>query len=396
MRAGTLSSSAGRLEGEAAAAERASRATVMAQEGNTGNMAAHVSRPSISDTFGLLPDPRGRLSSFTVSVTVNIVLGALFIWAAIAQLHKTPPLPRYQSTQLIFATPPPPPEPLPPVPHVKVTPPPVIVEAPRKIEIPKPLPEPPKPEIVHMNTPAMPVLPAAAPKAVVAPPQAKVGLFASPKTTTAANNMVAPTAQDGGFGNPAGAAANPSASHPSTTPVMGSFNAAPGANQGAGAARQGVVQGVGFSTGVANGVTGGTSHSAVASAGFNNGVVGGTPGGTNSRGVATAGFGSPVGGSAAPAQKAQTVNFVAPEVLSEPRPQYTDEARQLKIEGEVTLQVKFGADGKVEVLRVVSALGHGLDEQAERVAQQIRFKPAARNGQPVDHITLIHILFQLA
>jgi TonB family protein len=58
--------------------------------------------------------------------------------------------------------------------------------------------------------------------------------------------------------------------------------------------------------------------------------------------------------------------------------------------------VKFGADGKVEVLRVVSALGHGLDEQAERVAQQIRFKPAARNGQPVDHITLIHILFQLA
>ena len=91
------------------------------------------------------------------------------------------------------------------------------------------------------------------------------------------------------------------------------------------------------------------------------------------------------------------MNFVAPEVLSEPKPQYTEEARQLKIQGEVTLQVKFGADGKVEVLRVVSRLGHGLDEQAERVAQQIRFKPAARgNGQPVDHITLIHILFQLA
>jgi TonB family protein len=350
-------------------------------------MAMQASRPPISDTFGLLPEPRGRLSSFTVSFTVNVVLGALFLWAAIVQLHKAPPIPRYESTQLIFATPPPPPEP----------PPPVLVEAPRKIELPKPLPEPPKPEIVHINTPAMPVLPAAAPKAVVAPPQPKVGLFASPKTTTVANNMATPTAQAGGFGNPAGAAANPDASHPSTTPVMGSFNAAPGANQGAGAARRGVVQGVGFSTGVANGVTGGTSHGAVAAAGFNTGVVGGTPGGSaNSRGVATAGFGSPVGGSAAPAPKAQTVNFVAPEVLSEPRPQYTDEARQLKIQGEVTLQVKFGADGKVEVLRVVSALGHGLDEQAERVAQQIRFKPAARNGQPVDHITLIHILFQLA
>jgi len=359
-------------------------------------MAIQGSRPPISDRFGLLPEPHGRLSSFTVSVTVNVVLGALFIWAAIAQLHKTPPLPRYESTQLIFATPPPPPEPLPPVPHIKVTPPPVIVEAPRKIEVPKPIPEPPKPEIVHMNTPAMPTLPAAPPKAVVAPPQPKVGLFASPKTTTVANNMAAPTAQTGGFGNPAGVAVNPNASQSSAVPAMGSFNAAPGANQGAGAARQGVVQGVGFSTGVANGVTRGTSHGAVVAAGFNNGVVGGTPGSTNSRGAATAGFGSPVGGSAAPAPKAQTVNFVAPEVLSEPRPQYTDEARQLKIQGEVTLQVKFGADGKVEVLRVVSALGHGLDEQAERVAQQIRFKPAARNGQPVDHVTLIHILFQLA
>jgi len=279
---------------------------------------------------------------------------------------------------------------------MKQTPPPVVVEAPRKIALPKPVPEPPKPEIVHLNTPPMPALPVAAPKAVVAPPQPKVGLFSAPKTTTVANNMAAPTVQTGGFGNPAGVAANPSASHPSTTPVMGSFNAAPGANQGAGAARKGVVQGVGFNTGVANGVSGGTSHGAVVAAGFNNGVVGGTPGGTSSRGVATAGFGSPVGGSAPSAPKAQTVNFVAPEVLSEPKPLYTEEARQLRIQGEVTLQVKFGADGKVEVLRVVSTLGHGLDEQAERVAQQIRFKPAARNGQPVDHITMIHILFQLA
>jgi TonB family protein len=329
---------------------------------------------------------------------VNLLLGVLFLWAAIAQLHKAPPLPRYESTELVFATPPPPPEPLPPVPHIKVPPPPaMIVESPRKIELLKPMPEPPKPVAVHLNAPAMPVLPAAPPKAVVAPPQPKVGLFSSPKTTTVANNMSAPTAQTGGFGNPAGVAVKPNASQPSAVPAMGSFNAAPGANQGAGAARPGVVQGVGFSTGVANGVPGGTSHGAVAAAGFNNGVAGGTPGGSGtSRSVATAGFGSPVGGNATPAPKAQTINFVAPEVLSEPKPQYTEEARELKIQGEVTLQVKFGADGKVQVLRVISRLGHGLDEQAERVAEQIRFKPAAKNGQPVDHVTLIHILFQLA
>jgi TonB family protein len=114
--------------------------------------------------------------------------------------------------------------------------------------------------------------------------------------------------------------------------------------------------------------------------------------------VATGGFGTAgIGGSgAAPPAKVEQATVIPPVVISEPRPQYTEEARQLKIQGEVTLQVKFGANGKVEVLRVVNGLGHGLDEQAETVARQIRFKPAAKNGQPTDQVTLIHILFQLA
>jgi len=358
-----------------------------------------TSRPQVSENFGLLPQPRGRFSSFTVSLAANILLGVLFVWVAMWQLHRQPPLPRYESTALIFPSPPPPPEPLPPVPHIKVTPSPLpVVEQPRKIAMPKPLPEPPKPETVRLNAPAMPAIPPAPPKAVVAPPQPKVGLFASPKTTAVANNKAAPTIQTGGFGNPNGVAVNPNATRPSTVVAVGSFNAAPGASQGAGAAHPGVVQGVGFGSGIANGVPGGTSHGTVASAGFSSGVVGGTPGGPGHARVATVGFGpaGTAGGGGAPAAKPQAVSFVAPEVISEPRPQYTDEARQLKIQGEVTLEVKFGADGKVQVLRVVNHLGHGLDEQAERVAQQIRFKPAARNGQPVDHITYIHILFQLA
>jgi TonB family protein len=60
------------------------------------------------------------------------------------------------------------------------------------------------------------------------------------------------------------------------------------------------------------------------------------------------------------------------------------------------LQVRFLATGQVEVLRVVNGLGHGLDEQAKRVAEQIRFKPAEKDGHPVDHTTLIHVTFQLA
>ena len=135
----------------------------------------------------------------------------------------------------------------------------------------------------------------------------------------------------------------------------------------------------------------------VASAGFANGVVGGTgkPGGTGT--VSTAGFSNNIGG--APTQVAIKSNepaFIPPVVISEPHPQYTPEAAQLRIQGEVTLQVRFLSTGQVEVLRVVNGLGHGLDEAAKRVAEQIRFKPAEKDGHPVDHTTLIHITFQLA
>jgi len=50
----------------------------------------------------------------------------------------------------------------------------------------------------------------------------------------------------------------------------------------------------------------------------------------------------------------------------------------------------------VVVQGVMRGLGHGLDEEARRVAQQIRFRPATRNGQAVDATTTITITFQLA
>jgi TonB family protein len=84
------------------------------------------------------------------------------------------------------------------------------------------------------------------------------------------------------------------------------------------------------------------------------------------------------------------------EVVSKPRPEYTSEARQLKVQGDVILRVTFTAKGQVLVQGIVHGLGHGLDEEARRVAQQIRFRPATRNGQPIDMTTNITITFQLA
>jgi TonB family protein len=83
------------------------------------------------------------------------------------------------------------------------------------------------------------------------------------------------------------------------------------------------------------------------------------------------------------------------EVLYKPTPAYTEDARAQHIEGEVTLEVEFSAAGQVRVLRVVHGLGHGLDEMAQRAAEQIRFKPATSKGTPVDFRANLTILFRL-
>ena len=84
------------------------------------------------------------------------------------------------------------------------------------------------------------------------------------------------------------------------------------------------------------------------------------------------------------------------EVFYKPVPVYSQEARQLHLEGEVLVRVTFGAAGNLRVEQVVRGLGHGLDESALRAAQQIRFRPAKRNGEPYDSTALVHIVFELA
>jgi TonB family protein len=335
----------------------------------TGEIRARAVIVPITGTFGLLPEPVGRLRSFLGSLALNIAIGLLSFWSTITQLHKAPVLPRYVSTELIF------PSKLPPlhkIPRLKTSPP--MAELPRRIETERPRPHPAKSEVVRMETPAMPAMPSAPVTIVVAPAQPKLGSFASAKPSAMINNDRVLAIKTGGFGDPSGVAANANATRLATIAAIGKFENALGAGQGTGASHAGLVTTGGFGSGSAKGA-GGAARGTVATGGF---------GGTGTS------------GSAAPEPRIQQVHFSPPEVLSEPRPQYTQEARQLRIQGEITLQVRFGVDGKVEVLRIVSGLGHGLDQEAALVAQQIRFKPAVKDGQPTDHITYIHILFQLA
>jgi protein TonB len=59
-----------------------------------------------------------------------------------------------------------------------------------------------------------------------------------------------------------------------------------------------------------------------------------------------------------------------------PDPQYTDEAREAKLQGRVTLQVLVGADGRASQIRVVQGIGLGLDERALQAIRGWKFVPA--------------------
>ena len=84
------------------------------------------------------------------------------------------------------------------------------------------------------------------------------------------------------------------------------------------------------------------------------------------------------------------------DILDKPNPVYSAEGRTLRIEGDVVPEVVFLASSQVQVIRVVSGLSHGLDETAIQAAKQIRFRPAKRDGQPVDFPARVRIEFRLA
>jgi TonB family protein len=84
-----------------------------------------------------------------------------------------------------------------------------------------------------------------------------------------------------------------------------------------------------------------------------------------------------------------------PRLIHEVRPNYTDEGRRRRVEGQVDLEVVVTRDGRAGNIRVVRGLGAGLDQQAVAAVRQWRFSPARRNGGPVDVIVDVSVDFAL-
>jgi len=263
-----------------------------------------------------------------------------------------------------------------PVPEPKIEPP-RIEERPKTFEALQP-PEPPKPELKKEVVVGAFQQNAAA--AVPAPPRKEVVAAAFVGSSAPVTSRKPPQeVQTGGFGDVNGVKGSSEKKGALTVASLGGFDLPAGAGNGNGSGGSRGAQG------------------AVASAGFGN-MAAANPGDRRPQGaVAQAGFNemSPV--PVAPKARADEKPSMTPvEILYKPRPVYTQEARDLHLEGEVVVSVTFVATGELRVQQVVKGLGHGLDEAALRAARQIRFRPALRDGQPYDYAAQVRIVFALA
>jgi protein TonB len=86
-----------------------------------------------------------------------------------------------------------------------------------------------------------------------------------------------------------------------------------------------------------------------------------------------------------------------PFVIREVRPEYTADAMRAKIEGVVVLECVVQKDGSIGQVRVVRPLDnrYGLDLKAIEAARQWRFRPATKDGEPVDIYVTLELAFNL-
>lgn len=85
----------------------------------------------------------------------------------------------------------------------------------------------------------------------------------------------------------------------------------------------------------------------------------------------------------------------APSLLSKVEPKYSEEARVAKLQGTVVLYVEVDESGNPKNLRVVRALGLGLDEKAIEAVSQWKWRPGYKAGRPVTVAATIEINFKL-
>ncbi len=334
--------------------------------------------------FSLLPKTRTPWTEFVFSTGTQACIVGFLVWLRVlAPAIVSAPEHSFRSIQLVST-------PVPvnhqPQPVRAVSKPVFVANSENALRLPAPRPKTVKIEeasapsvnIAPRKLESLPPNPAPVIPKVVATNVFSTGSSAAPTIARAPSQV-----QTGGFGDPNGLPAKANQGKAVNVAALGSFDLPSGGGYGNGSGGAKGVRGVVASTGFGNGTAIADSHpralqTAVQRTAFGDADVPAAPSVRSHPGEASAASGAPA------------------EIIFKPTPVYTQEARSLKIEGEVLLEVVLAASGSLHVVRVVHGLGHGLDDNAVRAAQQIHFKPAMRNGQATDSTVVLHIVFQLA
>ena len=340
--------------------------------------------------FGVLDAGRQSKSSLFASLVLNVTVALVLIVISAAakktidkrnlltELTEPVVKKKVEPIKPKFVPPPPPPPVLPDVPRIEVQLPRIVVVKP---------PEAPKPPEVKMEAPK-PVIAAPAPVKVVVMAAPQVVSLSHPQAASVPNNDPHPSAVR--LGNPNSPLNNLHGPAVSSVNLGAGFAGMNSANTGNGPRSTKVVLG--------NGSPGGTSirgNSVVAVVGIPHGVPSGAPTSQVASQVYLAQATPPP--APKPAPVASLVQPKLAKLTAKPKPEYTAEARQLHIEGDVIVRARVDADGSVQIMDVVSGLGHGLDESAKRAVMASRFEPATDGfGHPVASVVIVTVTFQIA
>ena len=349
--------------------------------------------------LAVLPDAKPRWNRMGVSAAFQVSLLIFCVLIPLIYPDQIKTALHYQMmvlaqpvTEIPVAPPPPPPPPPkiraraptpPPKPKPEVVEPPKLdPKKPHIFEVPKTVLQP-KAEKLEVKAPDMSA------KFEEAKIETSVKQPKRPKEDVKMNNLNTGSAaaatvkapidkvQTGGFGDPNGIPGKGDPNHATNAARRGlpTLPGGPGYGNGTGGDKgiRGTVASSGFGNGTAIAPSG--RHGAVQSSGFQNQNATDAP---KKKTIASGPADTPV------------------DILDKPRPEYSAEGRNLKLEGDVVIEMVFLANGTIQIGHVVSGLGHGLDEAAIRAAQQIKFKPAKRDGQPVDYPARVRIEFRLA
>ncbi len=343
--------------------------------------------------FGVLNDGKRSKSSTITAITINVLVALAVLFLVKAAVVK----PKLKHAELIdpvtLAKPEPPP---PPPPKIKLIPPPPppppkVVTPPPPIPVPVPPPPVPPPPTPAPSVPKPQPAPPA-PKLMPAPPAPKaVNLMGSPAHVP--NNDAHPSAvRLGSPDNPLKPMSGPAVAR--VNMGVAGMPGMPGSNTGGGPRAVNVSMG--------SGSPGSQNLNATAPKQVNGLATGcvGCTGPLNSKATGI----QRVAMNTTPVQpmlqqptvKTNTVKS-APTVVYKPEPVYSEEAKTMHLEGNVSVRIRVTTDGTVQVLGVVSGLGHGLDQAAEKAAGTTRFKPALdATGSPVPWEGVVLVKFQMS